>query len=189
MFAQGPHVEVGELTSGGIVIERSSLAAVSWVDNPKSELEAVPNKDLTGMLATFTNIPAGDATVEISGAHVVDFFYKPRVSFGIVLRDSNGTVVDVDRIVGGDYTVEFGFMDRDCNFVQSDLLGDVTYSAQALQNGVTNSDVAPFAYDAAYPGEAWAVPQRLRADLAHAWVPHANGLPCRRASGLACCTQ
>ncbi len=144
VFAQGPDVEVGELTSGGVVLEPSSRAAVSWVENPMSELTAVPNKDLTGMLATFTNVPAGDATVDISGAHIVDFFYKPRVSFGIVLRDTNGSVVEADRIVGGDYTVEFGFMDSDCNFVQSNLLGDVTYSAQALQNGeVVAEDISP----------------------------------------------
>ena len=140
VFAQGPDVELGDLASDGTALEPDSVAAVSWVDNPKSEDAAVPNKKLTGKLATYSDVPKGEATLEISGAQVVDFFYKPKVSFGIVLRDADGKAVEADKIVGGDYAVDFGFMDSDCNFVDSPLLGDVTYSAQALQDGEVISE-------------------------------------------------
>ena len=140
VFAQGEDVEVGALSSGSTVLEPTSVGSVSWVENSASELKAVPNKSLTGKLATFENVPPGGATVSISGAQVVDFFYKPRVSFGIVLKDASGSVVAADKIVGGDYSVSFGFMDRDCNFVDSPLLGDVQYSAVAMQDGEVIAD-------------------------------------------------
>lgn len=140
VFAQGADVTVGDLVSGTEVLSPTSTTKVSWVANDFSDLEAIPNKELMGKLVTFNDVPAGDAIIDITGAQVVDFFYQPRVSFGIVVTDADGNVVDSDKIVGGDYALSFGFMDYECNFVESPLLGDVSYHAQVFQNGELVAD-------------------------------------------------
>ncbi len=140
VFAQGADVEVTDLVSGSEVFHPSSVAQVSWVENEASELRAVPNKDLMGKLATFEDLPAGEATLGISGAQVVSFFYQPRVAFGMVITDDEGNVVDSDKIVGGDYSLSFGFMDESCDFIESPLLGEVTYHAQVFQDGELVAD-------------------------------------------------
>ena len=145
VFAQGENVTVGDLTSGGENFKPTSEVVVAWADNEAVEnngvvVPAVPNTGLQGTLAAFEDIPAGTGAVELEGAQTVDMFYTPRAAFGIELRDSEGAKVEADKIVGGEYTVNYGFMDRDCEFIDSDLFGEVTYKAQVTQNGEVVSD-------------------------------------------------
>ena len=142
VFAQGEKVSIGAFTQSGKSIEAVSEVEVTWSDNPEVmsggvKVPAVPNKGLNGKLSQFENLLAGSAAVDAKGAKTIDIFYKPRATFGIELRDSSGKKVEADKIVGGAYTVHYGFMDRDCNFIESDLLGDVSYTASVVQNGET----------------------------------------------------
>lgn len=149
VFAQGPSVTVGGLSTGGEEIDPTATIEVSWVDNPDvlfidSTVPAVPNKNLNGVLATYEDVPAGAGVIEVEGAQTIDVFYTPRVAFGIELRDESGERVEADKIVGGEYTVDYGFMDRNCTFIESDLFGDVNYTATVTQNGeVVADDFAP----------------------------------------------
>lgn len=149
VFAQGQDVKIGALSVGGDQIEPSSRVEVAWADNEDalvggSNVSAVPNKELKGTLASFENVPAGTSVVSVDGAQTVDVFYTPHAAFGIELRDMEGVRVDADKIVGGQYTVNYGFMDTKCEFIESDLYGDINYSAEVTQNGeVTAQSLTP----------------------------------------------
>lgn len=149
IFAQGQNVTIGSATRSGKSIAPSSVVSVSWADNQPAlndgtHVPAVPNKTLQGKIASFKNVPKGNTVFNIQGAQTVDIFYKPQVSFGIQLRDGAGKKIAADKLVGGKYTLRYGFMDEHCNFIRSDLLGTVKYSARILRNGdVVADDFAP----------------------------------------------
>jgi len=137
VFAQGQNVEVGDATGDG-VIPAESTVEVSWTQNqvPMGKtVQPMPDEDLRGVLAKFTDVPKGSVAFDVSGAEEVAYFYKPKVNFGIELQNADGVPVDASKIIGGEYTLRYGFMDEDCSFVESPLLGDVEYSAQAFSGG------------------------------------------------------
>jgi hypothetical protein len=149
IFAQGQSVTIGSATNSGKSTAPSSVVDVSWAENQPAlsdgaQVAAVPNKSLRGKIASFKNVPKGDTVFDIKGAQTIDIFYKPRVSFGIQLHDASGKKIAADKLVGGKYTLKYGFMDQRCNFVQSELLGTVDYSAKILRNGeAVANDFAP----------------------------------------------
>ena len=112
---------------------------MSWAENqpaivPGGHVEAVPNQSLKGKLASFEDIGQGDVVFDVDGAQTIDIFYKPRVDFGVELRDSAGETVDANKIVGGEYTLDYGFMDTKCAFIRSDLLGDIEYTTRITRD-------------------------------------------------------
>ncbi|MGO2634497.1 MAG: hypothetical protein ACTH9H_12190 [Galactobacter sp.] len=145
VFAQGADVRIGNLTAGTETFEPGAEVDVSWVDNPDAifegteKTEAVPDKNLRGKLATYSDVPAGASAVDVKGAKHIDAFYTPHAAFGFSLLDADGKKVDADKIVGGDYTVNYGFMDQKCNIVgkgeESDLLGEIKYTGTLSQDG------------------------------------------------------
>jgi hypothetical protein len=145
VFAQGQNVTIGGLSSSKGSAAPVSTVEVSWAANQRAlagagTVPAVPNKNLHGKLATFTDVPRGDLVFDITGAKTVDVFYQPRVNFGVHLVDSTGKTVATDKIVGGEYTLDYGFMDDSCAFIQSDLLGDVQYTARVYHDGTVIAD-------------------------------------------------
>ena len=136
VFAQGAKASIGDAVSESRAYPPESTVSVRWAENAKPAddwvLEAKPDKDLNGVLARFTDVERGPTQFDITGASDIAYFYKPAVNFGIELRDESGAVVDADKIVGGEYTLRYGFMDADCAFIESPLIGDVTYSARAF---------------------------------------------------------
>lgn len=142
VFAQGADVKIGDVSVGGTPIAPASQVDVSWAPNQKALFDgglvpAVPNEALRGTLASFSDVPAGTSVVEVKGAQTVDVFYTPHAAFGIELQDAEGRRVDTEKIVGGEYTVVYGFMNAECEFIESKLFGDVSYSARVTQNGET----------------------------------------------------
>lgn len=149
VFAQGQNVTIKSAENSGKSIAPSSVANVSWADNQPglsdgTHVPAVPNKTLQGKIASFQEIPRGDTVFDIDGSQTVDIFYKPRVSFGITLQNAAGQKVAADKVVGGEYTLGYGFMDDHCNFIKSDLLGEIDYSARISDgDGVVADNFAP----------------------------------------------
>lgn len=138
VFAQGPSVAIGPMTTVDGAIEPSSVVDVSWADNPPvgaRQYVAVPEQALVGKVATFYDVPKGEITVDVQGEQALAVFYQPKVDFGITLRDGAGNQVSEDKLVSGTYSVDYGFMDQDCNIIESTLLGDVKYSAVVTQDG------------------------------------------------------
>ncbi|NLA65466.1 MAG: VWA domain-containing protein, partial [Leucobacter sp.] len=140
VFAQGASVDIQELKLGdGTAKKPVSSVSVMWADNPNalyagSPVPATPNTSLQGKLAVFTDVPAGPVTAEVVGANTVAMFYRPSISFGMEIRDQSGALVERDKVEGGNYTVEFGFMDGNCDFVESELFGNPEFSAELIQH-------------------------------------------------------
>jgi hypothetical protein len=136
VFAQGGNVKISDGHSAARTYPVESSVTVQWADNMQPTtpyaLTATPDKTLSGVLARFIDVERGTTEFDITGASEIAYFYKPRISFGIELRDASGAVVDANRVVGGEYTLRYGFMDADCAFIDSPLIGDVDYSARAF---------------------------------------------------------
>ena len=102
-------------------------------------------KDLHGMIATFKDdFPAGDYTVDVSGAETVEIYYKPNIAVAAYLTDSSGqSVTDLSNLPAGEYTISFGFVKAGTSepVAASTLLGDVSYEAVVTSNGVTHDAV------------------------------------------------
>jgi len=145
VFAQGPEVVIGDQaeTSAG-TIQASEVVDVRWSEQGPVTLRgedkpAVPDKSLNGQVAFFEGIPRGDVQFDIEGASPdvpIRLFYKPQVSLGYVLKDPvTGEIVAGDQPVAGDYVVEFGFTDSNCEFVSSSLLGEQDVESVVLSQG------------------------------------------------------
>ena len=139
LFAQGKDVRAGDVQTVDGPRQPSSVVDVRWSDNPPVEYNAttavaVPNKELEGKLITYENLPKGDLTFDVPGVKELAVFYKPRIDFGVILTDASG-----QRVTGatkpGEYTVDYGFMNEDCEIITSPLLGNVEYAATLLRDG------------------------------------------------------
>ena len=144
VFAQGEGVEIKSAkTSTGKVLPDSSVK-VQWsgndgkkVDYNGKKLDPVPEKSLNGVLATFKKLPKGDIDFEISNSNaLVQVIFKPNVEFKAIVRDKANKKVE-GNLRAGTYTIDYGFLDENCEITKSDLLGEVTYSATVTQNGET----------------------------------------------------
>lgn len=161
VFAQGPEVIIGTqaVTSAG-PLEATEVVDVRWSEQAGVTLRgetkpAIPDESLNGQVAFFEGVPRGDVQFDIQGASPdvpIRLFYKPQVSLGYVLRDpASGEIVSGDQPVAGDYAVEFGFTDSNCDFVTSTLLGEHEVDSVVLSQGgepfaevATSGDVVNF---------------------------------------------
>jgi hypothetical protein len=95
---------------------------------------------LTGQVATVADVPAGQTYFDVGGASETNFYYTPRVQFGVSWVDpaTNKPIPKGQAVVAGKYKLEYGFMDSHCNIIGSDradLLGKVTLSASMSEDG------------------------------------------------------
>lgn len=147
LFAQGENVEVSSVESPAGRVNPNSSVKVQWSANPAVEYNndknwvAVPEKSLNGVLATFKKLPKGDIKFKIPNAKVVQVIFKPNVEFNAIIRDQSNKEVR-GNFRAGKYTINYGFLDENCEIKKSDLLGTVAYSAKVIQNGqVIASDI------------------------------------------------
>ena len=144
LFAQGAGVQIAPVaeTEDG-PMGAVAVVDVSWSENPDVKLggraiDAVPDQSLQGQVAFFENLPRGPIQFDISGARPdvpVRVFYKPLVSLGYKLFNPDGSPVQEAEPVAGTYAVEYGFLDSDCNFVESSLLGDQRIESVEISAG------------------------------------------------------
>lgn len=139
VFAQGRDVVIGGATiPGRDPVQPTSTADVSWTPNQDAAygsrlVPAKPDESLRGKLAAFTDLPAGPIVLDVEAPNV-DLFYKPQVNFGIKLTEaSSGQPVALDKIVGGEYRLEYGFMNDQCEFFSSELLEPVETDARIIR--------------------------------------------------------
>lgn len=131
----GSQVDSAIVTDGAEVLPAAE-AKVSWVENPDVErggktYQAIPDESLTGEVAFFTDVPAGDVKFNIgagAGSVLPYVFYKPQADLGVRLSYPDGSVVPDGIVEAGEYKVEYGFLDDECNIVNSRFLGDVSFS-------------------------------------------------------------
>lgn len=142
VFAQGRDVQVGSAETPQGAKAPAAPVTVQWSENGPADYDgrrvpAVPDKTLQGQLAKYESLPAGQISFDISNPEaVVQVFYKPDVQFGAILRDDqNNELRADDEMRSGDYSLDYGFFDENCEPINSKLLGDIEYSATVTQNG------------------------------------------------------
>ena len=143
VFAQGANVTIKGINSPtGQTIPYSSLPVdVRYSERAATNYnEAKIAKELTGSIATFKgDFPAGDYTVDVSGAETIEVYYKPNIEITAYLIDADGNeVTEMEVLKAGEYTIAFGFVKAGTKdrVSQSALLGNVTYAAEITNNGV-----------------------------------------------------
>jgi len=153
VFAQGQDVNItGIIDSSGQLIAGGAPVNVRYSTQPTLDQRyaAAPyDPSLNGYIAEFQNeFPAGNYALSVSGANTVEIYYKPDVDIDIFLTDDSGQVVSTRSADAGEYTVEageytlnFSFEKRGTNtrLPPSSLLGDVTYTAGIVSNGVPHN--------------------------------------------------
>ena len=147
VFAQGAHVEIDGLrrSDGSLVQSTRSPVEVKYSECDAVNYNNRPVTDLLGKIATFKDdFPAGDYTIEVSGAETIEIYYKPNIAVAAYLVDDAGqTTASGEALPAGEYTLTFGFVKADTAepVADSDLLGVVSYEAFVANNGVL-SDTA-----------------------------------------------
>lgn len=143
VFAQGANVSIdgvknaqGELikySSEPVSVRYSEQAATNYTDVKIAT-------DLVGAIATFNeDFPPGQYTVSVSGAQTVEIYYRPNVEISAYLVDANNNeVTALENLEAGEYLINFGFVKSGTKeqVPQSKLLGNVTYIAKVVNNGV-----------------------------------------------------
>jgi hypothetical protein len=147
VFAQGANVQInGIKESDGTLVQSSTTPVeVKYSECDATNYNNQPVTDLLGKIATFKgDFPAGDYTLDITGAETIEIYYKPNIEVAVYIADADGNnVEDLSNIPAGDYTISFGFVKTGTNekVTQSSLLGDVSYEAVVTNQGVTHDTV------------------------------------------------
>ena len=148
VFAQGENAKVTAIKGDNnkyksiseVNVKYSETSATNYANNPN----VIIARGLTGVVATFSSIPAGSYQLEVSGATTVEIYYKPDMTIGIKLFKGTEEVTSSEKLVGGDYRIEFGFVNDRGEFFESSLLGKVVYNATITNNGtVVKSNCKP----------------------------------------------
>lgn len=117
-------------TSGGT---GSAVSSASYYSNMESDTS------LSGEIVIYENIPAGAYTLQYSGSsRSVGVYYEPNVSIAAYFINDEGVNVselDETQVVNGTYTLQYGLVDEDGNFTESELLGDREFTITYTING------------------------------------------------------
>ena len=137
VFAQGPDVKINGIKGGGtyspsetVNVRYSDVAAVNFRGDPN----VIISRNLTGVIATFRDIPKGSYSLDIAGEQTAEIYYKPVVNVVVKLFKGRREVSPQD-IPEGKYQVRFGIVDESGNFFESSLLGNVEYEATVRNGG------------------------------------------------------
>lgn len=147
VFAQGANVEITgiERSDGSQIQSSKAPVEVKYSECDATNYNNQPLKDLHGMIATFKDdFPAGDYTIDVSGAETVEIYYKPNIAVAAYLTDGNGQIAaNRADLAAGEYTLSFGFVKAGTSepVAASTLLGDVSYEAVVTNNGVAHDAV------------------------------------------------
>ena len=141
VFSQGPNIEIGPLQTSAGPVDPSTSIDVKWSPNPFNvtrngePVPSEPDRGLEGQVAYFGQTPKGSIGFSVENARTATptVFYRPQVRLGYQLRDVDGNAVAGNSVEAGDYSVFYGFQDVDCNFVESELLGDVQYLSTSIE--------------------------------------------------------
>jgi hypothetical protein len=139
VFAQGENVKINGIRgsgsyspSGTVNVRYSEVAATNWAN----DRNVIISTNLTGVIASFQNIPKGSYSLDISGGQTVEIYYKPSVNVDIRLYRRRKQVRP-QEITEGKYQIRFGIVDENGRFFESSLLGSVEYEATLHNDGQT----------------------------------------------------
>ena len=141
VFAQGADVKVNSISGDGthspddtVNVRYSEVAATNYANDSN----VIISRNLTGVVASFQNIPKGSYSLDINGAQTVEVYYKPAVKVDIKLFQ-HGEEILTQNLLEGDYQIRFGIVNENGEFFESSLLRSVEYEATAQNGGQTVS--------------------------------------------------
>lgn len=146
VFAQGPEVEVGALTTADGTVINGEQAKVRYKDSPSADTSygtGLVNEDLQGVVCAFRGqIPKGEATLDINGATNVEIYYTPYVGIALDMTESNTAISyrlqpgQDNQLSAGTYDVQPYFVDPiSGERVESDLLKDPVFDLAVQRDG------------------------------------------------------
>ena len=146
IFAQGADVRINSIVGSEtfrpnerVNVRYSTVAATNRRNDPNVRIP----RNLTGIMATFRDIPKGRYTLDVVGADKTEIYYKPNVNVAVRLFQKRNDVLastsETDVLAEGFYRIEFGIVDEDGNFFESSLLGNVEYNAIIENEGRINT--------------------------------------------------
>lgn len=146
VFVQGENIS-GLKLSGGKAGNLVSTQQTKYSTTGCGLYSAVPDDSLQGMMVTYTDVDAGDYTIEFSGsATSIEVYYEPNADLEFVFTDGDGNKVDPNALYEGDYKVGFGMQDgKTGDLIESDLLGNPKYRGMYSVNG-TEYDITHEGY-------------------------------------------
>jgi hypothetical protein len=140
VFVQGADIGINGIIgeskyepSETVNVRYSEVAAINYANNPN----VIIPRNLTGVVAVFRDIPQGRYELDVTGAQLVEIYYKPAVNLVIRLY-RRGREINSQDIPEGNYRVRFGLAAGDGKFVESSLLGKVEYQATVQNRGQTS---------------------------------------------------
>lgn len=144
VFAQGANVSIKSIKDESGTEYLSSSAPVTVQYSEKASAANYPDfvvdKNLKGSVLTFKDdFSPGTYMLEVSGADTIEVYYKPNVEIAAYLTNETGEEVsDMENLKAGEYTIDFGFVKAGTRerVAESALLGEVSYSAIVINNGV-----------------------------------------------------
>lgn len=138
VFVQGKDISgVSLKDSSGNSFSSIGSQPVKYSEYGDNRYFGPADTSLSGVLVTYGALDAGAYSLEYSGSvSSIGVFYEPDVDLVAQIIDENGNVVtDPDDLYAGNYTIRYGLVDRDGNFTDSELLGDVNYEITYIING------------------------------------------------------
>lgn len=147
VFAQGANVSIDGIRreDGGSVLSSKAPVEVMYSECDATNYSNQPVKDLMGKIAVFKDdFPAGEYTLNVSGAETIEIYYKTNIEVAAYLTDSQGNEVkDISDLAAGTYTISFGFVKAGTKepVAESALLGNITYEAEVTNNGTVHEQL------------------------------------------------
>lgn len=147
VFAQGANVQINGICreDGTLIKSSKEPVEVMFSSCDATNYSNQPATELKGSIAAFIDdFPAGNYTLDVSGAETIEIYYKPNVEVAAYLTDEDGNeVTDMSNLAAGEYVLSFGFVKAGTRekVNQSSLLGEVQYEAYVTNNGVHHEKV------------------------------------------------
>jgi len=155
VFAQGEGVRINGIRGSGsfspnetVNVRYSDVAAIGLENND----DVVKSHELTGVIASFQNIPKGYYGLDVTDADTVEIYYKPDVKLGIKLFKGRREIHTQD-IEEGNYQIRFGIVNERGDFFESELLGTVNYTATVRNSGSITENISNGQTITLRPGE------------------------------------
>ena len=138
VFAQGENVSIGDLYTNGKKIQASEILNV--VCQNKNSKYGDPDTSLKGAISVYkTNklkpFGAADYSINVSGAHEVEFYYNPAVEVDCKLTQGTVVITKGSEIYEGSYFASGSFIDPLTNQeIHSDLLDEKSIKVEIVNN-------------------------------------------------------
>lgn len=150
LFVQGSDIEGLQLTdaSGNAAGTPSNVYSPSYSETGCGKTgpyyaKMASDTSLSGVIATYENVPAGTYSLEYGGsASSIGVYYEPNVSISAFLVNEEGiNVMELgDEVYPGTYQLRYGLVDENGELTDSPLLGDRQFVIAYSVNGAEQTE-------------------------------------------------